>query len=174
MNMMTSIRPHMDGPLMAHISRPVVDRLQSLLVSIDALIDVTAGQRYPFLAGCAVQPFARFIATGTSCQRPLLLPEARLIAQRTGFDTLLLRHDPERGTTFDFALEGGERALHRYVAWRRRGNDVWFIPTSGDGPFIRATDAGLLCGSTPPFLNLEEREAGIIRAIASSSFEGSL
>jgi hypothetical protein len=172
MNMMTTIRPEVGEPLIPYVSRPVVDRLQALLVAIDALIDISAGRRYPILAGCAVMPFARFVMTGTSCRRPLLLPELQLIAERTGLDSALLRFDVARGVTFDLVLEEGARRLCGYVAWRRRGGDPWFIPTVGEGPFIRAGACGLECVDTPPFVSAAEREAGIIRAIENSSFEG--
>jgi hypothetical protein len=171
MNMMTAIRPEVGEPLIPYVSRPVVDRLQALLVAIDALIDTSAGRRYPILAGCAVMPFARFVMTGTSCRRPLLLPELQLIAEHTGLDAGLLRFDADRGVTFDFVLEGEQRHCG-YVAWRRRGSDPWFIPTAGEGAFIRAGACGLECVDAPPFVSAAEREAGIIRAIESSSFAG--
>jgi hypothetical protein len=172
MNMMTAIRPQVGEPLIPYVSRPVVDRLQALLVAIDALIDLNAGLRYPILAGCAVMPFARFVMTGTSCRRPLLLPELQLIAEQTGLDAVLLRLDAERGVTFDIVLDEGARRLCGYVAWRRSGGDPWFIPTVGEGPFIRAGASGLECVDAPPFASTAEREAGIIRAIESSSFAG--
>jgi hypothetical protein len=174
MNMMTSIRPDMGGPLMPHVSRPVVDRLQALLVAIGALIDTGAARKNPLLGGCAVAPFAGFVTTGTTCRRPLLFPEVQQIAEQTGFDALLLRFDVDRGTSFDLTLEEGERRLCRYVAWRRRGGDPWLIPTAGDGPFIQATAWGLECRDTPPFHSCTEREAGIIRAIHNPSFAGRL
>lgn len=174
MNMMTSIRAAADTPLIPYVSRPVVERLQGLLVAIDALIDTGTAKTNPSLSGCAVAPFARFVATGTSCRRPLLFPEVQQIAEQTGFDVLLLRYDAERGVSFDIHLQVGGRQLCHYVAWRRRDGDPWLIPTVGDGPFIHATAWGLECRTTPPFLNVGERERGIIRAIDNPSFAGSL
>lgn len=116
MNMMTSLRPHMGEPLIPHVSRPVADRLQSLLIGINALINLSAGVRYPALAGCAVQPYAGFVMTGTSCQRPLLFSEMQQIADMTGFDVVLMRYDADRGCSFDIILQEGDRKLIRYLA----------------------------------------------------------
>ncbi|MXO67182.1 hypothetical protein [Altericroceibacterium endophyticum] len=171
MSSMTLNHPFVGEPIVPFVSHPVQRRIQKCTMAIGAMIHT---RREPWLAGCAVAPFAGFVMTGTSCNRPLLLPEGRALAELTGHDALLLRHDAIRGTSFDMLLRDHEDWLFGYVAWRRRGSELWLIPTAGEGAFIRATGRGLVKETDAPFLDADERRRGIIRAIERPSFEGSL
>lgn len=173
MTMMT-IPPFVGEPLLMPTTHRARSRLKAFLVATGAMIDTGAAQQNALLAECYVAPFAGFVATATCCGRPLLYPEAQLIAQSIGLDMILLRFDAERGTSFDVLFEGSERWLCCYLAWRRRDGDLWFIPSAGEGPFIRVCAWGLEQIDTPPYDNAPEREAGIMLAIDTPSFEGSL
>jgi hypothetical protein len=172
MSYMSFERPLTGGPLLTPTTRRVTSRRDAVLSAIGASIYSEAARNNPFLTGCTVAPHARFVLAATSLDRPLLFPECDLVAQCTEFDVLLLRFDPDRGTNFDLLLQGNDRWLCRYLAWRKGYEDLWFIPTAGEGPFIRASGGGLERLCTAPFATAAERESGIILALDAPSFEG--
>jgi hypothetical protein len=172
MNMMVMNRPATGEPVLPHPSPRVVNRLEAFLIAFDPLIETHAGIRNRLLAGSAVMPFANMALAGTSCGRPLLFNEGEKIARETGFDVVLLRYDAERGVTFDIRLQERPDWLCRHVAWRRGEGDLRLIPEAGTGPFLRVTGGGIECEQAIPFLNADERQAGIIRAVTDASFAG--
>jgi len=148
--------------------------LASRLEAFAHAIGLRAGIIDPRFAGCLLAECSGFAIFGTSCSRPLLLPEGQLLAQETGLDVNLLRHDIDRGSSFDLLLRGQPNWLLGYVAWRRSGSDLWLIPTAGEGPFIRASGMGLEQNVAAPFGDADARRVGIQRAIDGPTFEGSL
>lgn len=172
MNMMVTNHPATGEPVLPTPGRRVANRLEAFLIALDALIDTHAGIRNPLLAGAAVMPYANMALAGTSCGRPLLFNEGEKIARETGLTVLLLRDDVERGVTFDIRLQERPDWLCRHVAWRRGQNDLRLIPEAGAGPFLRVTGAGIECERAAPFLDVDERQAGIIRAVTDASFAG--
>ena len=166
----TSNRPLAGEPFVPPYGRALASRLEAFAHAIG----LRAGIVDPRFSGCLLAECSGFAIFGTSCSRPLLLPEGRLLAQETGLDVLLLRHDVDRGSSFDLLLRGQPNWLLAYVAWRQRGGDLWLIPTAGDGPFIRASGMGLEQDETAPFGDAEARRLGFQRAIDRPNFEGSL
>jgi hypothetical protein len=174
MNMETSMHAVVGGHLLAPTLPKVQTRGRNFLLSCGARIDEEAANANPLLAECLVAPGADFVLAMTSCGRPLVLPEAELIAQLTGRHMALLRFDAGRGASFDIRRKESSQWLCHYLAWRRRDGDLWLIPSTTDGVFIRVTASGPEYEEAPPFSSAWERYAGIIRAIDNPSFEGSL
>lgn len=87
---------------------------------------------------------------------------------------ILQRFDAVRGSSFDILLRSSENWLCRYLAWRRRDGHLWLIPTAAKGPYVQATGWGLHCEPTPPYTSDMERVRGIILALESPSFEGTI
>ena len=172
MNMMLFDRPATGECLMPPTSRRVLNRMGALAEAIGGGIDRDAGRHDPLLGGTIVLPEANLVIAGTNCRRPLLLPEALLIAQASMHDVVMLRFDVDRGASFDLFLREGRDVKCCHFAWRSRGSDLWFIPASGEGTCIRASRQGLILEKWPPFVVPEQREAGIIRAVHLPSFEG--
>ena len=172
MTYMTSERPLVGEPLLTPTSQRVIALRNAAVRASGVYIDRDAAANNASLTNCAVAPYARLVMAATMLSRPLLFPECNQIAQFTGFDLALLRYHPDRGTSFDFLLQDQENWLCRHLAWREWGEPLWFIPTAGDGPYVRASGWGLTSHSTPPFSSVEEREAGIILALDYPSFEG--
>lgn len=170
MLMQTTERPLAGEPFVPPYRHVLAMRLEALARAIG----LRAGVIDPRFPGCLQAPCSNLAIFGTSCSRPLLLPEGRMLGQETALDVILLRHDVDRGSSFDVLLHGQPHWLLGYAAWARRGGDLWLIPTAGDGPFLRATVAGLEAEDAAPFHDAEERRRGIMRAIVSPTFEGSL
>ena len=174
MNMETSMHALVGGPILPLVSRKVKTRGRNMLLTTGARIDEEAAKANPLLTGCLIAPEADLALTMTICRRPLVLPEAELIAQLTGRHMVLLRFDADRGASFDVRRKESSHWLCHYLVWRRRDGDLWLIPSTTDGVFIRVTASGLEYEEAPPFHSVAERHAGIIRAIDTPSFAGSL
>ncbi len=174
MNTMTFERPFVGEPLLAPTLHRVKERGKALIRATGARTDPHAALGNPVLAECLVAPDAGFAVALTCCNRPLVFPEGEFISQASGYDMVLLRFDPIRGTSFDILFNGGRIWFCHHLAWRRRDGDLWFIPSATAGPFIRACNFGLVPEEAPPFDGIGERYAGIIRAIDNPSFEGRL
>ncbi len=126
------------------------------------------------LSRCYPASSAELLIAGTSCKRPLISREMELLCEVTGYHGVLLRFDVDRGAKFDILPQESRIWLCDYLAWRRRDGDLWLIPSTIDGVFIRTSITGLDFEETPPFDSMSERHAGIIPAITTASFEGSL
>ena len=170
MLMQTADRLRSGEPFVPPYRRALASRLEAFAHAIG----LRAGIVDPRFAGCLLAECSGFAIFGTSCSRPLLLPEGRLLAQQTGLDVLLLRHDADRGSSFDLLPRDQPSWLLGYVAWKRPGEDLWLIPTADEGPFIRASGMGLEQDVAAPFGDAEARRSGIQRAIERPTFEGSL
>ena len=174
MNMETSMPALVGGYLLAPTLPKVKTRGRNFLLAGGPRIDEEAANANPLLAGCLDAPDANLALAVTSCGRPLVLAEAELIAQLTGRHMAVLRFDAYRGVSFDILRKESSRWLCHYLAWRRGDDDLWLIPSTTDGVFIRVTASGPEYEEAPPFSSAWERHAGIIRAIESPSFEGGL
>jgi hypothetical protein len=167
-----SLSPLIGEPVLAPSTQRVASRHGAVVQAIGALIDNQAAERNGLLTGCAVAPDASLVIAATALNRPLRYPECNLIAQASRSDMILLRFDADRGASFDILLRDRKVWLCRHLAWRRRDGHLWLIPTAGDGPCVQATGWGLHCEPTPPYVSNAEREAGIIPALDTPSFEG--
>ncbi|WP_191993014.1 hypothetical protein [Sphingomonas parva] len=146
-------------PLIPVAGQVVRNRMCALVGAIGGLVDPMPGARDPVLAGCLMMPYAGIIVAGTPCRRPLLFPEGEALHSRTGFELILVRHDADRGTTYDIRLQCLSGWLCRYEAWQMDG-DLWLVPDAGATPAIRATPWGLEVGEAPPFASAAERALG--------------
>ena len=174
MNMMTTCLPFAGKPVLAPTLQRVKDRARHFLLATGAQIDWEAPDQLPLLTECLVAREANFVVAATCCHRPMLFPETELIAQVTDLHMVLLRFDPGAGTSFDMLFRGSHNWLCGYLAWRRLDGDLWLIPSTTDGPFIRSCPTGLEQLNTPPFDSASERYAGLILARENPSFAGSL
>ncbi len=172
MNMMTTYRPPVGEPSLARTTQRVRSRAFATAAAIGAAIDPAAGKDNVLLADSIVMPLANLALIGTNCARPLWFRDGETIASETGLDVMLLRFDPDRGATFDILDHQSLFWRCHYVAWRRRGGDLWLIPEVGFDCFIRAGAWGLDHEQEPPFASGSERYAGIIRAKDNPSSEG--
>ncbi|MXO65956.1 hypothetical protein [Altericroceibacterium endophyticum] len=168
MNMMFAIRPRTTE----FNGGEVIHRLQSVASAINAVIGKDGSALDPLFTQAIVLPIAGVVVMGTGRRRPLYFGSAERLADLTGMDVLVLRFDAARGASFDILLRGAARWLSGYLAWRRRDSELWLIPSAGTGPCIRASHAGLVVEENAPFLDLQDRYAGIITAKTHTSFEG--
>lgn len=160
------------GPILAPTTHAAKNRAREFILASSAIIDPLAARRDPIVTECFVAPAAEFVLAATCCYRPMLLPECATIARATGFDMILLRYDADRGASFDVLFRQTDRWLCRYLAWRRRGGDLWLIPSAGDNPYIRIRNSGISRVLFAPFACPEERSGGTILATGNPSFEG--
>ncbi len=172
MNTMISLAPRAEQQTPWFTTQRVINRMEAAASAINAVIGKDGSTLDPFLQQSIVMPIANIAIAGTGCPHPFYLDRAEMIGAATGRDVLLLRFDADRGTTFDILFHGADRWLNRFVAWRRRDGDLWLIPSAGSGLYIQASYKGLEPVTTPPFVSEGERQAGIIRAIETPSFEG--
>lgn len=173
MNMMTLAPPVTEAPTLARTSQRVRDRVAELALAMGTRVDAEARQTHPLMRGCFVLSSAGVVLSGTACARPMWQSQCLSIAQDTGFDFGLLRFDPIEGVTLDWLPPDGADPLIGYHVWRTPAKGLWFIPSAGDGPFVRAGDWGIKREKTPPFTTAAQRSAGIITAINHPSFAGS-
>ena len=169
MTMMLLERPIAAAPLLPPTNQVVKNRMCALAGAIGGLVDPAPGARYPNLAGCLVMPYAGLLLAGTACRRPLLFPEGDVLYAVTGLDVILVRHDADRGTTYDLRLNGQPGWLYRYQAWQMEG-DLWLVPDAGSTSSIRATAWGLEVCETLPFVNAAERQLGLNHPVSLPSF----
>lgn len=172
MNTMISLAPRAEQETQWFTTQRVINRMGATAAAINAVIGRDGNALDPFLQQSIVMPIANIILAGTNCPPPFYLDRAETLGAATDRDVILLRFDPDRGTTFDVLFRGADRWLNRFVAWRRRDGDLWLVPSAGSGLYIRASYKGLEPVTTPPFISEEERKAGIILAIDKPSFEG--
>lgn len=174
MNYIPYISPLTGEPVLPPSTQRVANRHEAFVQAVGAMIDSHAAKRNGLLTGCAVARFADLVMAATSLDRPLLYPECTLIAHSSRSDMILQRFDAVRGSSFDILLRSSENWLCRYLAWRRRDGHLWLIPTAAKGPYVQATGWGLHCEPTPPYTSDMERVRGIILALESPSFEGTI
>ncbi len=172
MNYIPYVSPLTGGPVLPPSTQRVANRHEEVVRAVNMMTDDHAHHRNGLLTGCAVVPYASLVIAATSLDRPLLFPECNLIAHSSRSDMILMRFDADRGASFDILLRDRKDWLCRHLAWRRRDGHLWLIPTAGKGPYVQATGWGLHCEPTPPYMNDLEREAGIILALDTPSFEG--
>lgn len=172
MNMMISLEPRAEQQTTWFTTQRVINRMEAAAAAINAVIGGHESTLDPFLQQSIVMPIANIILAGTGCRHPFYLDRAETMGAAAGRDVVLLRFDADRGTTFDIRFHDADRWLCGFVGWRRRDGDLWLIPSLGSGLYIRASHKGLEPVTTPPFISEEERNEGIIRAIAAPSFEG--
>lgn len=172
MNTMISLAPRAEQETQWFTTQRVINRMEAAAAAINAVIGRDGNPLDPFLQQSIVIPIANIILAGTNCPPPFYLDRAETMGAATDTDVVLLRFDADKGTTFDILFRGAERWLNRFVAWRRRDGDLWFIPSVGSGLYVQASYKGLEPVTTPPFISEEERKAGIIHAIENPSFEG--
>ena len=168
------ISPLTGEPVLPPTTQRVTNRHNAFVQAVGAMIDTQAAEKNGLLSGCAVAPYASLVIAATSLNRPLLYAECNLIAHSSGSDMILQRFDADRGSSFDILMRGSESWLCRHLAWRRRDGHLWLIPTAGDGPYVQVTGWGLHCEPTPPYMSDVERERGIILALETPSFAGSI
>ena len=114
MTMMLLRRPIRDAESLPTPMWPVIRRMEALAVAIDGAIDIAPEARDPLFVGCLVLSQADLLIAGTSCRRPLVFAKTERLAQYSGRDLVLLRYDPDRGTTFDLYLQIRADWLVRY------------------------------------------------------------
>jgi hypothetical protein len=169
MTMMLLERPIAAEPLLPPTNQVVKNRMCALAGAIGGLVDPAPGARDAKLAGCLLMPYAGLLLAGTSCRRPLLFPEGETLHTITGVDVILVRHDADRGTTYDLRLNGQTGWLCRYQAWQMEGG-LWLVPDAGTAPSVRTTAWGLEVGDQPPFADSAEHGLGLIRpALAANA-----
>lgn len=162
MTIMLFERPTADASLLPPTSHAVANRMCAFAASIGGLFDPMAEMRDPLLKGGIVMPFANTLIAGTACRRPLLFREGEVIVDETGIDLILLRHDRDKGVTFDVRHSQRTDWLCHYVAWRAEG-DLWLIPEVGEVRAIRVLPWGLDIEEGVPFGDAAERRQGILR-----------
>ena len=168
MTMMLLERPLAAEPLLPLTSQAVKNRMLALAGAIGGPVDPAPAAREPRLAGCLAMPFANLLLAGTSCRRPLLFPEGAALSSITDLNLILVRHDAERGTTYDLRLNGQKGWLCRYQAWQIEG-DLWLVPDAGTTPSVRVTAWGLELCNEPPFADADERTCGLIELFMAPS-----
>ena len=159
------------APVMPWTTQRVRSRMMALALAIGAEIDPETRERAGTLAGTITMSFAQLLIAGTSCPRPWLFPEMIQLARETGLEVVLLRFDVTRGVSFDILLQDRRHILCGYAPWRSAGGDLWFVPTLGKGPYLRALPTGLAREREAPFIDREDREAGIILTMEKPIFE---
>ncbi|MBX7484174.1 hypothetical protein [Qipengyuania qiaonensis] len=169
---MFNVRPLMGEPAFARPAHRTWSRFGSLLLSSVLAHDDPADLDARLANGFLAAPNANLVATATSCDRPLYFPECEMLAQLTQMNALLMRFNPLDGASFDVLLNGSSLWLCHYLAWRRRGSDLWLLPAAQWGPFFCLNDTGLEVSESPPYATGYQRHAGIIRAIDDASFAG--
>lgn len=174
MNTMISLAPRAEQETPWFTTQRVINRMEAAASAINAVIGKDGSTLDPFLQQSIVMPIPNILLAGTGCPHPFYLERAETMGAATGRDVLLLRFDADKGTTFDVRFHDADRWLCRFVAWRRCDGDLWLIPSAGSGLYIRASYKGLEPVTTPPFVSEEERKAGIILAIETPSFDGSI
>jgi len=174
MNTMISLESRAEQGTGWFTTQRVINRMEAAAAAINAVLGKDGNALDPFLQQSTVMPIAKIVLVGTGCRHPFYLDRAEAMGAAADRDVILLRVDPDRGTTFDVLFRGAERWLSRFVAWRRRDGDLWLIPSAGSGLYVRASYKGLEPVTTPPFISEEERKAGIILAIDTPSFEGGI
>lgn len=151
-------RPALDAAALPRPRNAIIRQMRKVAAAINDVVDSEPGWTDPLLDGCLRLPAAEILIAGTACHRPLAFYEADRLAERTGFDVLLVRHDAYR-ITIDLRLQHMRSWLCGYRRWQLNG-DFWLIP-DGDGPFVRASMLGLELGYAAPFADAAEREAGL-------------
>lgn len=171
MTMMLLRRPIRDAESLPTPMWPVMRGMEALAVAIDGPIDIAPEARDPLFVGCLVLSQADLLIAGTSCRRPLVLAKTERLAQYSGRDLVLLRYDPDRGTTFDLYLQIRADWLVRHQAWRPDG-DLWLVPDAGHGPFVRAGMFGRELEDAVPFHDADDRACGLNQGRSLAMFGG--
>ena len=159
-------------PLMSWTPRPVMRRMAAFQAAIGANVDLRASRRQPLFTNTLVMPSAKLVLAGTSCSRPMYFPECELLADVSEFDVALLRHDVDRGVSFDIRFKDTGQWSCCYLAWWHPYDGLWLIPTAGEETFIQAGELGLTRTTYAPFADARRRAEGIVRAIETPSFTG--
>lgn len=174
MNMITLQRPHGGEPLLSHVAHRTNRTLSRLaaFLSASGLSRDCGEMSARAKEGFHADQEACVVITATSCDRPLFFAECEALAQFLQMDQVLLRFDPLLGASFDVLMAGSQIWLCDFLAWRRKGGDMWLVPSRASGPFLCLTETGLEAYEGAPYSNGSERYAGIIRAIERPSFDG--
>lgn len=172
MKIQTLTQFEVNQPLISWTPRPVMQRMAEFQAAIGANVDLRASRRQPLFTNTLVMPSAKLVLAGTSCSRPMYFPECELLADVSEFDVALLRHDVDRGVSFDIRFKDTGRWSCCYLAWWHPYDGFWLIPTAGEEIFIRADELGLTRTTHAPFADARRRAEGIVRAIETPSFIG--
>lgn len=173
MDLLSSISPLSGAYPLAHTTQDARRCALSLARTIDAKIDPRAAAGVPELDGYLCLPEADVAITATSAPRPNWSYECQHDARASGHDIVLMYFDRTRGVSVDILSPDASETLYRYLLWNLHGQSLWFIPSAGFMPFIRATKWGLTREVEPPFGSDADRAAGIITAATHRSFKES-
>lgn len=173
MNVLSSVRPLSGASPLVHTTEVTRNCALALARAIDDQIDPPLGAGNSQQAGYVLLAQARAAITATRMPLPSWLPECAHHARLTGLDIVLLRNDRARGMSVDILPADSSEPMCGYRVWNGASQHLWFIPTAGFTPFVRATRWGLFQEVAPPFGSDADRDAGMIMAAPHCSLAGS-
>lgn len=148
----------------------LIMRLISLPLVAMKTVAVIPPQTIPNMPSCTMSvPAARLLVAVTPHPAPTFADTLEQVSRTHNNDVLLIRsgHHPETidAVTVDVALRFGGDALAvtNMLLFRHDDHGLWLVPAVR-GPFVELTSAGLRLELLAPYLDADDRSAGLCRA----------
>jgi len=147
-------------------------RLISLPLSAMKALAVIPTEPIAHMPDCTISvPAAKLLVAATPRPAPAFADTLEQVARDHDCDVLLIRSGPHPETidavTVDIALRFGGDALAvtDTLLFRHPDSGLWLVP-SARGPCVELTPKGLRLEMLAPYLDLDDRSAGLCRAAA--------